>query len=153
MAVGSAGKKDAHDLRAGRFVARIEKASWSKSGKTVLVQKWGRLAHLFLFQEDELPVEVQVSMDPVAFWEVEANNGVVTFLSEKEREDWKPMANETFTFDEDGEPQWDLLVERLIDKCELDLRNPDHYRFNGLNDEQWAEVKRRAHETVNGREP
>lgn len=141
------------DYRAGPKIVRI-KPMWS--GQYCCLEEASKNGYRNFPAYNNLPANVQaaIDVDGAAYWHIMTGDGAIKYVKEASQQEWSQeidMANETTVFDELGNPQWQLLVDRLIDKCELDLRNPDLYKFNGLNDEQWEEVKRRAHEQINGR--
>jgi hypothetical protein len=142
------------DYRAGDITVRLKRPGWTKPGSIYIQvqQDGGPKSYSNIVEMGNLPLHVKASLEEtgVAYWDVKVGDGKIQFKKQTTIGGWK-MDHDTFVFDEDGDVQYDVLVDRLIDKCELDLREPDKQRFNGLDDEQWAEVKNRAHEQINGR--
>lgn len=133
------------DNRAGNVVVCV--TQWSDSFVRIL-QDGGPKAYSNVKLKENIPPEVLAA--GTSYWNATIGDGHIKFHNQVTIGEWK-VANDSFVFDDDGEVQYDLLVERLIEKVELDLRDPDKYRFNGLNDAQWEEIKRLAHEQINGR--
>jgi hypothetical protein len=142
--------EDPRDIRKGTFVAKLLRPDWGLPDcQFTEVRQWPqtRTGYVNFIDRSKLPVEVLRTIpDPqgsTSYWLVSVRGGRVTFIKETEE-----MGQ---VFDEDGDVNADELADKLIDKCELELRTPDSHRFNGLNDDQWEAVKTLAHERINGR--
>lgn len=137
----------------GIVVVRIQRAQWDTPGSKFIEAVGppadGPRRYGNIYVKDNLHPRVRNTLiddSDVAYWEIEIKHGITHWLSEVTEEEWK-MGE---VFDEDRDVRVDELAELLIDKCDVQLVNPDRWRFNGLNDEQWEEVKDYATKVING---